>query len=62
MFYATGLPGWMRSGAAGDASAAEADPTEATQQALRDQVETLQAELEATRQHLAEVQAARAAE
>jgi len=61
MFFATGLPGWMRVGAAGGESATGTDSTESAQQVLRDQIDTLQAQLEAAKRRLAELQAADAA-
>ena len=57
MFYATGLPGWMRSGQAGVAPA-EAPQAEVESQSLQDQVETLQSQLDELKKRLAESQAA----
>lgn len=51
MFYAGGQPGWMRFGA----MAAEADP-ETEKQALRNQADYLQGELDAIRKRLEETE------
>ena len=58
MFYATGLPGWMRSGLGGVAPA-EVPASEAERQFLQDQVEMLQAQLDEVKKRLAESQAAK---
>jgi chaperonin cofactor prefoldin len=57
MFYATGLPGWMRSGPGGVAPA-EVPASEAERQSLQDQVEMLQSQLDEVKKRLAEFQAA----
>ena len=56
MFYATGLPGWMRSGPGGVAPAT-AEASGAEKQFLQEQVELLQSQLEAVKKRLAEFQA-----
>jgi hypothetical protein len=53
MFYATGQPGWMSFGAA--ASVANADP-EVEKQALKNQADYLQGELDSIRKRLEEVE------
>lgn len=57
MFYATGLPGWMRSGAylAFHGYPTAPDP-EMERQALKNQAETLQSELDHVRKRLAEME------
>ena len=50
MFYATGQPGWMRFGATA-APVANADP-EIEKQALKNQAEAMQGELDAIRKRL----------
>jgi hypothetical protein len=57
MFYATGLPGWMRSSPAGLAPAT-AEASRAERQSLQDQVETLQSQLDEVKKRLGEFQAA----
>ena len=54
MFYATGQPGWMRFGA-NAAQVANADP-EVEKQALKNQADYLQNELDAIRKRLEEVE------
>ena len=58
MFHATGLPGWMRSGPAGVASAT-AEASRAEKQSLQDQVETLQSQLDEVKRRLAQSEAAK---
>ena len=58
MFYATGLPGWMRSGPAG-VPPAEVPASEAERQSLQDQVETLQLQLDEVKRQLAQSEAAK---
>ena len=58
MFYATGLPGWMRS-ALGGVAPAEAPASEAERQSLRDQVQTLQSQLDEVKRRLAQSEAAK---
>jgi hypothetical protein len=53
MFYATSLPGWMRSGQAGVALA-QAPEAEVGRQSLQDQVETLQSQLDEVKRQLAQ--------
>ena len=53
MFYATGLPGWMRFGV----PQAPAPTPEVERQMLEGQVEAPQAQLEARKNRLAELQA-----
>ena len=53
MFFATGLPGWMRAG--GTDAPASAVVTEAEKQALRNQAAALQSELDLIKQRLSEV-------
>jgi hypothetical protein len=60
MFYATGLPGWMRFGGI-DAPDQKADP-EMERQALKNQAEALQSELDFIKKRLAEVETETAAE
>ena len=54
MFYATGLPGWMRFG--GYAASYPKPGPEMEKQALKNQAEVLQAELELVNKRLAEVE------
>jgi hypothetical protein len=54
MFYASGQPGWMRFGAAA-ASVANADP-EVEKQALKNQADYLQGELDSIRKRLEKVE------
>jgi len=58
MFYATGLPGWMRS-APGGVAPAEVPASEAERQSLQDQVETLQSQLDEVKRRLAQSEAAK---
>ena len=58
MFYATGLPGWMRSGPAGVAPATT-EASRAEKQSLQDQVETLQSQLDEVRRQMAQSEAAK---
>jgi ribosomal protein L15 len=53
-FYATGLPGWMRLGAAGVAPVAEPTP-EAEKNFLQGQAELLQVQLEEVKKRLDEL-------
>ncbi len=58
MFYATGLPGWMRAGwpaPVGAAPYAKPDP-EAEREFLKDQSEALQAQLDQVRKRLDEME------
>jgi len=54
MFFATGQPGWMRFGATA-AAAAASDP-EMEKQALKNQADYLQSELDSIRKRLDEVE------
>jgi hypothetical protein len=54
MFYATGLPGWMRFG--GYASLDPKANPEMEKQALKNQAEALQAELDLIRKRLGEIE------
>ncbi len=60
MYYATGLPGWMRYGAAAPlpyaAPYAKPDP-ELEKQALRNHAEALAAELESVKKRLSDIEA-----
>jgi len=56
MFYATGLPGWMRAGVSGVAASTQASSSAVEKQYLQDQVETLQSQLDAVKKRLAEFQ------
>jgi len=56
MYYATGLPGWMRFGV----PQAAAPTPEVEKQMLEGQVEALQAQLEARKDRLAELDAKQA--
>ena len=58
MFYATGLPGWMRSGPGGVAPA-EVPASEVERQSLQDQVKTLQSQLDEVKRQLAQSEAAK---
>ena len=58
MFYATGLPGWMRSGPAG-VMPTIAEASRAEKQSLQDQVETLQSQLDEVKRQLAQSEAAK---
>jgi predicted nucleic acid-binding Zn-ribbon protein len=60
MFFATGLPGWMRAGA--NAAPASDVVTEAKKQALRNQVATLQSELDLINKRLSETETKTAAD
>ncbi|MBN2345257.1 MAG: DUF5320 domain-containing protein [Candidatus Aminicenantes bacterium] len=53
MYYATGMPGWARFGAAAPFTAV--DP-EAEKQALKNQADAMQSELEAIRKRLEELE------
>jgi len=52
MYFAAGLPGWMRAG--GNAAPASAVVTEAEKQALRNQAAAMQSELDLIKQRLRE--------
>lgn len=54
-YYATGLPGWMRYGAYGFPASPPPDP-EFEKRSLADEAEALQAELEAIRRRLSELE------
>lgn len=54
MFYATGLPGWMRFG--GYAGPTAAPDPEMEKQALKSQVDVLQSSLESIRKRLGELE------
>jgi len=54
MFYATGLPGWMRFG--GYAAPYTKPDPEMEKQALKDEAAAMQAELEAIKKRLAEIE------
>jgi len=57
MFYATGMPGWMRFGGYGAYGAAYRQPDpEMEKQALRSQSEALQAELDLIKKRLSEIE------
>lgn len=60
MFYATGVPGWARFG--GSAAPYPKPEPEMEKQALRDQAEALQEELEAVKKRLSELETAPAAQ
>jgi len=53
-FYATGLPGWMRYG--GYAGPYQRPEPELEKQALRDEAEALQSELDSIRKRLSEIE------
>lgn len=59
-FYATGLPGWMRFG--GYAAPYPKPDPEMEKQALKNQAEALQSELEFTKKRLSEIETGTAAE
>jgi hypothetical protein len=54
MFYATGLPGWMRFGGYSGPYVHDEPVTE--KQALRDEAKALQSELDAIRKRLTEIE------
>jgi hypothetical protein len=58
MFYATGLPGWMRGGP-GSVAPAEVPASEAERQSLQDQMEALQSQLDEVKRQLAQSDAAK---
>jgi hypothetical protein len=63
VFYATGIPGWMRYG--GNPGYPVNDPTpdpEMEKQALRNQAESLKTEMELIKQRLGELEAANSTE
>jgi hypothetical protein len=66
MFYATGLPGWMRFGGYaapyGYPAAYQKPDPELEKQALRNQAEAMQSELDLIKKRLAEVEAGTAQE
>jgi hypothetical protein len=55
MFYATGLPGWLRFGGVG--AAPTAPPPDLEKRFLKNQAEALQAELDGIKKRLAELEA-----
>lgn len=63
VFYATGIPGWMRyGGSPGYPANSPAPDPEMETQALRNQAEALQAEMDAIKKRIGELEAGRSKE